>query len=384
MLKIVTIAGARPQFIKAAAINRAFRTQFAGQVKELIVHTGQHYDHNMSDVFFEELGIEQPAYKLGVGSSSHGRQTGEMIAAIEEVLVAEKPDAMIIYGDTNSTLAGAIAASKIHVPVAHIEAGLRSFNKKMPEEINRILADHASTFLFCPTETGYNNLINEGFPSGNDGPYHLDNPKVYQCGDIMYDNSLFFAKQAENFHPNLLAKYNLSPNNYILATIHRNTNTDDPARLNGIFKALLKVSEQWKLPVILPLHPRTAKMLDSSLEDDLFKQIQESSLIRIIPPASFLEVTLLESQARIIVTDSGGVQKEAYFFKKPGVVLRHETEWTELITQGTCLLADADTDKIVFSVNTLLNKTDLQFPSLFGDGNAAGFICGELIKQLKK
>ncbi|MES2388151.1 MAG: UDP-N-acetylglucosamine 2-epimerase (non-hydrolyzing) [Bacteroidota bacterium] len=384
MLKIITIAGARPQFIKAAAINRAFRNLFPSQVTELIVHTGQHYDHNMSDVFFDELGIDPPAFRLGIGSSSHGKQTGEMTAAIEAVLLAEKPDCVIIYGDTNSTLAGALAASKIHIPVAHIEAGLRSFNKRMPEEINRILADHVSTFLFCPTQTGYDNLHNEGFKEDNEGPYTADNPRVYLCGDIMYDNSLYFAQVAEERHSDLFNRLGIEPDQYILATIHRNTNTDDPVRLNAIFCALLRTVISTELDILLPLHPRTAKMMETVLQPEVLASLRMSSRIKIIEPLSFLEVTLLESRARLIVTDSGGVQKEAYFFQKPGVVLRAETEWTELIEQGTCILADADEQLIVSSAEALLEREGLAFPPLFGDGSAAEYIVTQLVKELHR
>ena len=383
MLKIVTIAGARPQFIKAAAINRAFRTHFAGQVTELIVHTGQHYDHNMSDVFFEELGIAPPAYRLGIGSSSHGKQTGEMIGAIEDVLLKEQPDAVIIYGDTNSTLAGAIAASKIHIPVAHIEAGLRSFNKKMPEEVNRILADHVSTFLFCPTQTGYKHLLHEGFPENNAGPYTPDNPKVYMAGDIMYDNSLYFAAVAAERCAALPAAIGIEAGKFILTTIHRNNNTDEPARLNAIFRALLHTARSTAINVVLPLHPRTAKILESNLAPDLYAAVQAEALIKIIAPLSFLEMTLLESLARLVITDSGGVQKEAYFFEKPCVVLRPETEWSELLLHGTCLLADADEQRIITSVSALLAKPDLTFPPLFGNGTAADFICAALVTELQ-
>ncbi|MGZ4091254.1 MAG: UDP-N-acetyl glucosamine 2-epimerase, partial [Bacteroidia bacterium] len=237
MIKIVTIIGARPQIIKAAALSRAIKNKFSDKIKEIIVHTGQHYDANMSQVFFDELNIPQPDYNLNVGSGSHGKQTAAMIIGIEEILLKENPNAIVLYGDTNSTLAGGIAASKIHVPVIHIEAGLRSHSKAMPEEVNRIMCDHVSTLLFSPTKTGFDNLVREGFNAGAKAPYSADNPKIYHCGDVMYDNSLHFSNVAES-KTDILAKLKLQKNKFILATIHRNNNTDEPERLNALFKSL--------------------------------------------------------------------------------------------------------------------------------------------------
>ena len=253
MIKIVTIIGARPQIIKAAALSRAIKNNFSNEIEEIIVHTGQHYDQNMSQVFFDELGIPAPNYNLGVGSGKHGEQTAKMIEGIEEILLKENPDYLVVYGDTNSTLAGAIAASKIHIPIVHIEAGLRSFNKAMPEEINRICCDHCSTMLFSPTTTGYKNLINEGFNQENKKPFTIDNPGIYHCGDVMYDNSLYFSSIANSQHP-------IANSQYILCTIHRNNNTDEPERLSAIVRALLRLSKEEE--IIIPLHPRTKKLLD--------------------------------------------------------------------------------------------------------------------------
>ena len=233
MIKIVTVIGARPQIIKAAALSRAIAKEYSGRITEVIVHTGQHYDANMSQIFFEELGIPAPDYNLGVGSGLHGRQTARMIEGLENILLEEKPDFLVLYGDTNSTLAGAIAASKLHIPIAHIEAGLRSFNKTMPEEINRIMCDHASALLFSPTITGYNNLIREGFKTGNSSPFTSDNPAIYHCGDVMYDNTLHFSGLAQK-----PADVLITGEKYILATIHRDNNTDNPERLSAIFSAL--------------------------------------------------------------------------------------------------------------------------------------------------
>lgn len=381
MIKIVTIIGARPQIIKAAALSRAIKSKFASQIKEIIVHTGQHYDENMSQVFFDELGIPAPDYNLNVGSGSHGKQTAAMITGIEEILIKEKPNAIVLYGDTNSTLAGGIAASKIHVPVVHIEAGLRSFNKAMPEEVNRIMCDHVSTLLFSPTKTGYDNLVSEGFKTGNNAPYSADNPKIYHCGDVMYDNSFHFSEVAEN-KTAILEKHNLQKNNFILATIHRNNNTDEPERLNSLFGALNSISDTEKVDVILPLHPRTAKLLEANLKPELLKKIKSNSGFHIAPPASFLEMIALEKNCKIVMTDSGGVQKEAFYFEKPCVILRPETEWIELVECGTAVIADADQKKIIEAYKTLTTKQNMQFPKLYGDGKAAEFICGEMVKHL--
>jgi UDP-GlcNAc3NAcA epimerase len=381
MIKIVTIIGARPQIIKAAALSRAIKTGFPEKIKEIIVHTGQHYDENMSQVFFDELGIPVPDYNLKVGSGSHGKQTAVMLIGIEDILLHEKPNAIILYGDTNSTLAGAVAASKIHIPVVHIEAGLRSFNKAMPEEVNRILCDHVSTLLFSPTKTGYDNLVKEGFKSDPKEPYTADNPKIYQCGDVMYDNSLYFSKVAEE-RTDVIRKYNLIPGKFILATIHRNTNTDDPVRLNALFESLYSICIQEKLDVVLPSHPRTAKMLETSLTPALLKKIKSHKQFHIIPPASFLEMIALEKNCKIVMTDSGGVQKEAFYFEKPCVILRSETEWVELVECGTAIIADADEQKILEAYKTLTTRTNLKFPKLYGSGAASEFICSEMLKHL--
>ncbi|MFL5754053.1 MAG: non-hydrolyzing UDP-N-acetylglucosamine 2-epimerase [Bacteroidia bacterium] len=380
MLKILTIIGARPQIIKAAALSRAIQTGFSEKIREVIVHTGQHYDENMSQVFFDELGIPAPDYNLNTGSGSHGKQTAAMISGIEEILDKEKPGAIVLYGDTNSTLAGAIAASKLHVPVVHIEAGLRSFNKAMPEEINRILCDHVSTLLFSPTATGFKNLIHEGFNAGAKAPFTADNPKIYHCGDVMYDNSLFFSGIADR-KTDLLSKYDLSNGSYILATIHRNNNTDEPVRLNALFSALYKISEKAAKKVILPLHPRTAKLLEQNLEKSLLEKISASKDFHILPPASFLEMIALEKNAQIVMTDSGGVQKEAFYFEKPCVILRPETEWVELVDCGTAIIADADEQRIMNAYDKLIAQQEMKFPKLYGNGKAAEFICGEMLKN---
>lgn len=382
MLKLVTIIGARPQIIKAAALSRAIKNNFSTQLKEIIVHTGQHYDANMSQIFFDELGIPAPDYNLNVGSGSHGKQTATMLTGIEEILLKEKPNAIVLYGDTNSTLAGAMAASKIHVPVVHIEAGLRSYSKVMPEEVNRIMCDHVSSFLFSPTKTGYENLIKEGFNKDAKAPFSADNPKIYHCGDVMYDNSLYFREVSET-KTDILKRLNLQKNQFILATIHRNNNTDEPERLNALFKSLQDISVKHNLEVVLPLHPRTAKLLETNLDKALYASIQANAKFRIIEPASFLEMVALEKNCRLVMTDSGGVQKEAFYFEKPCVILRPETEWVELVECGAAIVTDADETRIKNAFETLINKTDLKFPKLYGNGKAAEFICGELVSNLK-
>lgn len=381
-MKIVTIIGARPQIIKAAALSRAIHMHYKNKITEIIVHTGQHYDENMSQVFFDELGIPSPDYNLNVGSGSHGKQTAAMINGIEEILIKEKPNAIVLYGDTNSTLAGAIAASKIHVPVVHIEAGLRSFNKAMPEEVNRIMCDHVSTLLFSPTITGYNNLLKEGFKKDNASPYSANNPKIYHSGDVMYDNSMFFSKVAET-KTSVLSQNNLRSGNFILATIHRNNNTDEPVRLNALFKSLNDISEKNGLDVVLPLHPRTAKLLDTNLDPTLLKQVKANTKFKIIAPASFLEMIALEKNCKLVMTDSGGVQKEAFYFEKPCVILRPETEWVELVECGAAIVTDANEQKIKQAFETLTSKKDLEFPKFYGDGKASEFICGQILEHLK-
>lgn len=377
-LKIVTIIGARPQIIKAAALSRAIATHYNELIKEIIVHTGQHYDENMSSVFFDELDIPRPHYNLNVGSASHGVQTARMIEGIETILITEKPNFLVVYGDTNSTLAGAIAAAKLHIKIVHIEAGLRSFNKSMPEEINRILCDHCSSLLFSPTSTGYNNLINEGFDTATTPPATADHPVIFHCGDIMYDNSLYFADLAES-KIDYLAKLGITDQDFILCTIHRDNNTDQPERLNAIFSALNNITREMQLSIILPLHPRTSKLLQQNLTPALYETIQNNPLVKILPPASFLEMILLEKRASMIITDSGGVQKEAYFFQKPCIILRQETEWTEIIEVQAAVLADASESKILEAARNFRQFPPQQYPTLFGDGHAAVFIASRML-----
>lgn len=377
MLKILTIIGARPQIIKAAALSRAIRNGFSGCIAEKILHTGQHYDSNMSQIFFDELGIPQPDYNLHVGLGSHGERTAKMITGIEKVLHSERFDALVVYGDTNSTLAGAVAACKLHVPVVHIEAGLRSFNMTMPEEQNRIVCDHLSSLLFAPTETAMENLRHEGFMDSKAVFANGRGRQIFNSGDIMYDNSLYYVRIAAE-KTTVLKDNELEPDRFVLATIHRDNNTDEPRRLTAIFKALLRISED--CTVVLPLHPRTAKLLETNLEKGIYAQLRRSN-VRIIPPVSFLEMTALEQHARMVFTDSGGVQKEAFFFARPCVIMRPETEWVEIVEQGAGIIADADTDKIIKAYNLLKNKK-LNLKPVFGDGNASAMIAENMVTFL--
>lgn len=379
MIKILNIIGARPQIIKAAAISREIKNNFLAQIKEVVVHTGQHYDHNMSGVFMEELAIPESDYNLEIGSGSHGQQTAKMIDSIEDVIIKEDPDWVLVYGDTNSTLAAAIAASKLHISIAHIEAGLRSHNKQMPEEINRIVCDHVSTLLFSPTLTGINNLMKEGFKIETNKPYSMDDPGIFHCGDIMYDNTLFFNKIAER-KSTVLVDNGIIADKYILCTFHRPSNTDSETNLKHIVDSLLTISENENLTIVIPLHPRTKAFL---IKYGLHNGLGASRTIKILPPASFLDITLLESSAKYVITDSGGVQKEAYFFKKPCLILRKETEWTEIIDNKAAILSDPFDSKIVIDFEKLKNTVSL-FPTIFGDGYAANFICRTIIKTSKE
>ncbi|GMU23986.1 MAG: UDP-N-acetyl glucosamine 2-epimerase [Phycisphaerae bacterium] len=356
MKTLLTIVGARPQFVKAATVSRAISAWNRGttqaRLKERIVHTGQHYDANMSGVFFEELQIPPPELNLAVGSGSHGRQTGDMLAHLEEVLLEQRPDAVLIYGDTNSTLAGALAAVKLHVPVAHVEAGLRSFNRDMPEEINRVVADHVSALLFCPTQTAVENLRAEGITAG-----------VHLVGDVMYDSVLFNTQLAQQ-RSDVLERLNLPAGSYYLATIHRAENTDRADRLDGIVSALGRL----EVPVVLPLHPRTRKTLGEKVRG-------LGPKVRLVDPLPYLDMLMIEKHARVILTDSGGVQKEAYWFGIPCVTLRDETEWVELVEAGANRLAGADPSLIAEAVNWAeqrLSSRATPVPAdLYGDGHSA-------------
>lgn len=347
-MKILSIIGARPQFIKCAPLSRAICKEHT----EILVHTGQHYDPEMSDIFFKELQIPEPDYNLGVGSSSHGEQTGKMLIEIEKILLKEKPDLILVYGDTNSTLAGALAASKLHIKVAHVEAGLRSFDRTMPEEINRVLTDHASDLLFCPTETAVLNLKNEGITTG-----------VYNVGDVMLDALEYNIKIAEE-KSTVLDDLGLSPKEYLVATVHRASNTDSLENLSSIVNAFCDSS----VHIVFPVHPRTEKYLKKyGLWDKLCRKV------KVIPPLGYLEMLKLMAHAMKILTDSGGVQKEAYILGVPCITMRENTEWIETVEGGWNVLVGADYKKIVDSIKNFEGSTSKK--NIFGTGNSSEKIC---------
>jgi UDP-N-acetylglucosamine 2-epimerase len=396
-MKIATIVGARPQFIKAAAVSRAVlafnrtsaQRSSKKRIREILVHTGQHYDYLMDQVFFEELKLSKPAYHLGVGSGSHGIQTGMMLERIEAVLNKERPEIVLVYGDTNSTLAGALAAAKMIIPVAHVEAGLRSYNRAMPEEINRLLTDHLSDLLFCPTAQAVHNLLKEGIKNGR-------SKTVKRVGDVMYDSILFYSQLAEKKSTILrdlgllgasessslnserrhaprgvhgspephMVQGELQPLGYYLVTLHRAENTDNPRRLKSILRALKEIGKD--IPVILPLHPRTKKMIETH------RLLGEAKGIGLMDPISYLHMLKLEKNARAILTDSGGIQKEAYWFRVPCYTLREETEWVETVQNGWNVLVGTKTAEIVGRVRQGARRTHLpDRRGLFGDGKAS-------------
>jgi UDP-GlcNAc3NAcA epimerase len=358
LIKIATIVGARPQFIKAAVVSRAF-SERAAEIKEFIIHTGQHFDSNMSDVFFDELAIPKPTYLLNIGGGTHGQNTGRMVEKIEEVLIKEKPNWVLVYGDTDSTLAGSLAASKLHIPIAHVEAGLRSFNRKMPEEINRVLTDHISSLLFTPTYTGTENLQREG----------ISLEKIRQVGDVMFDAVRFYQNKAEA-NKNLLSQLGVVSKEYVLVTLHRAENVDNHQRLLNIVTAFQKSNRKF----IWPMHPRTRQRLLN------FKKSIPTN-IKVIDPVGYLDMVLLEKHAALITTDSGGIQKEAYFHQVPCITLRDETEWVELLAAGVNILAGSDTDQIIdaLSRKELTDSVDFK-GNLYGDGYSAQKIVEQIIR----
>lgn len=352
-MKIITIIGARPQFIKAAMVSHAIQAHnksHTNQIEELLIHTGQHYDKAMSQIFFQQMNIPAPTWQLSCGNNSHGAMTGQMLAETEAILLQSKPDYVLVYGDTNSTLAGALAASKLNIPVIHVEAGLRSFNKAMPEEINRILTDHLASLLCCPTLGAVQHLKNEGISKG-----------VHHVGDVMYDAALTFGKVAEQTST-ILTDLGLKKKQFRLCTIHRAENTDKKERLTGIFEAMKEIASE-SCPVILPLHPRTKERLKQ------YDLVNDNTNLKIIPPISFLDMIMLEKQADIIFTDSGGVQKEAYFHQTPCITLRDETEWVETISAGWNQLAGYKKEDILNCIESI--RSDRQEITEYGNGNAA-------------
>lgn len=369
-MKLMTVIGARPQFVKAAAVSRAIskHNKSAGEldgIMEIIVHTGQHFDRNMSDVFFEEMKIPRPDYFLDIHSLSHGAMTGQMLEKIEELILKERPDFVLVYGDTNTTLAGALAAVKLHVPVVHVEAGLRSFNRRMPEEINRVVADHVASILMCPTRAAVENLVIEGIV---DQPFQPGGIRVVNFGDVMLDAAIFYSQHAPPLNEAVKDEpmiADIADIPFALATVHRADNTDDPERLKGIFAGLAAIGKT--TPVVMPLHPRTrAKLKDAGIETESFYPE-----IRIIKPLGYLSMLSLLTGCKLVLTDSGGLQKEAFFFKTPCVTLRRETEWVELCELGANLLAGTSPEKIHESALSMLEKSP-DFSSLpYGEGLAA-------------
>ncbi len=359
MLKILTIVGARPQFVKAAALSRALKEQ---GLEEVLVHTGQHFDDNMAEIFFREMEIPRPKYNLGINSLSHGAMTGRMLEEIEKVLLAEQPGAVVVFGDTNSTIAGALAASKLHIPVAHVEAGLRSFNMRMPEEINRILTDRISDYLFCPTETAVQNLDNEGFDNFN--------CKIENIGDVMYDVALYYSKTSAE-RSTIFKELGLKDKPFILATLHRQENTDDPVRLNAIISAFNNLSDTFE--IVLPLHPRTKNILERENIELSFQPIQ---------PVGYFDMIELLKSCSMVVSDSGGLQKEAFFFKKHCLVTRDETEWTELVDLNYNIMVGASREKIEQKVFEITSSSSEFNEKPYGDGNAAEKIAAYLKDNL--
>jgi UDP-GlcNAc3NAcA epimerase len=350
-MKLVTVIGARPQFIKAAAVSKAIAK--IGGVAEVLLHTGQHYDQNMSHVFFEELGIPVPKYNLGVGGGLHGAMTGAQLVGIEDVLVEEKPEYVLVYGDTNSTLAGALAAAKLHIPVVHVEAGLRSFNRRMPEEINRIVTDHVSDILFAPTVAAMRHLANEG----------IEATRCHQIGDVMYDAALVFCERARA-SSTILKKLGVEARHFVLATIHRAENTDDLSRLKVILGGFRKIAE--KMLVVWPIHPRTRKILGQEGVKDLL-----GDRVLLIDPVGYLDMVMLEQSAALIATDSGGVQKEAFFYRVPCVTLRDETEWVELVESGwNRLVSPVNVDALVCTALQAIGSEGSDIAP-YGDGKAS-------------
>lgn len=354
-MKIVTVVGARPQFIKAAPVSKALKE--AG-VREFFIHTGQHYDHGMSQVFFDELSLPQPHTNLNIGSGSHGKQTGQMLIGIEEILLAEKPDCVLVYGDTNSTLAGALAAVKLQIPLAHVEAGLRSFNREMPEEHNRVLTDHCADILFSPTQTGVDNLAKEGIIQG-----------VHLVGDSMYDAVLQYAEVAEQ-RSKILEALHIKPKEYLLLTIHRPSNTDNAEHLRNIFSALKENGEA----VIFPLHPRTRAAMHQ-----MHVHMEDYPNIKTVEPQGYLDMLMLEKNARMVLTDSGGMQKEACFFSVPCLTLRLETEWVETVANGWNMLVGVEPERILMGLQKTTPSSN-RGTVLFGNGQSAA----EIVRILKE
>ncbi|MBN3035220.1 MAG: UDP-N-acetylglucosamine 2-epimerase (non-hydrolyzing) [Bacteroidales bacterium] len=377
MIHLLTIIGARPQFIKAAAVHRALQDRFRGVFRHTLVHTGQHYDDALSSVFIREMQLPAPDHNLGVGSASHARQTAAMLKGLERILTEESPDMILLYGDTNTTLAGILTASKTGIPVAHIEAGLRSGNRNMPEEINRIICDRLSTFLFAPTRTAVNHLIAEGFSAEKRISCSPGHPGVFLSGDVMLDNALYYSENCLS-QEETRDRFGLRSGTFMVMTIHRQENTDDPFILQSVFHAALEITRHFNADLVFPLHPRTAGAMMKRLPSDVSKKIQSSSRIRLIPPVSYLEMLSLLKYSALVVTDSGGLQKEAYFSRKPCIIFRNETEWPEIVESGAAVIAGTDPISVLQACQDIWNMHLKVWPEAFGNGKAAAYILSVL------
>ncbi|MCZ2442263.1 MAG: UDP-N-acetylglucosamine 2-epimerase (non-hydrolyzing) [Flavobacteriales bacterium] len=382
MLRILTVVGARPQFIKASAISRCVKHVFSERIEEKLLHTGQHYDTLLSDIFFQQLGIPAPSFHLQVSSSGHAKQTAEMLLGVEKAILEYNPDVVLLYGDTNSTLAAALAASKLHTPIAHIEAGLRSFDKKMPEEINRIITDHLSTFLYVPTAKAYQNLQREGLTHHTEHPASPDNPVVFNSGDVMYENVLYFLEIAKKTST-ISHQLNLNDKKTILCTIHRDFNTDNEQRLKNMLNGLLGIANTFTHSLVIPLHPRTSSMLDKPIFSSLKLSLKTHPRILLTEPVSYFDMLCLVDASDMVITDSGGLQKEAYFLRKPVAVLRNTTEWTEIIESGNGWLTDDDPLLLLNACKQAITLSHENFPLLYGDGNAAQAILNNLLTHIR-
>lgn len=375
MIKLSIIVGARPQFIKASALLNTIRKHFNNHLKFTLIHSGQHYDKNMSDVFYKTMQIDKPNYQIKSKQSTQGAQTSRMLEAIEQILSKEKPHWCVVFGDTNTTLAGALAASKLHIPIAHVEAGMRSYNKTMPEEINRIFTDHCSTVLFVPSQSAMNNLQKEGFYLDSIPPYSINNPAIVFTGDIMYEVYLNFIEQLNNRKSNYDLQEKVKNKFDIVCTIHRQENTDNEQHLYQIMLALLSLA-QLSYRIIFPIHPRTQKIISQSEKlQKIFLSIKQNKNIHVSEPLSYEKMMQILQHVQIVLTDSGGLQKEAFYAQKPCVILRNETEWTEIIQCGAATIAGTDNDNIVNQTIKLINNLPTYFPEIFGNGKTSHIIC---------
>lgn len=380
MLKLITVIGARPQIIKASALSRTIRNKYKGQIREILIHSGQHYDHQMSQTFVDQLGFEKIDYNLGIASIAGSNQMEEMSRKLVALISKEGADCVVVYGDTNTTLAAALATSKLNIPLAHIEAGMRSADKNMPEEINRVKTDKLSSFLFCATENAFNNLLNEGYTYSSKNKIGVKNPLNIVVGDVMLDNALFFSEAAKNTST-ILQDLNLQEKAFALLTIHRAANTDDAGRLSNILNSVLNNSEKYDLISVFPIHPRTLQVLKDKLPA-LYERIQKHPLVKLTAPLNYYDILILERNARFVLTDSGGVQKEAAFFNTPSMVFRNETEWQELVDCGMVILVDDSLERISGAFDLLMVERPELPISLYGDGDTAERICEILLKFL--